>query len=195
MENLIKDICLLIIDMQYDFINKLSPLYVDECKDIIKNIKEILNIFRVKNLPRIFVKREHRKSGIDIDLTRQDLFNEKGGFLIEKEHGSEIVDELKPLNGEIIVIKRRFSAFFETELDLILRRMKIKTIILTGIQTPNCIRTTAFDAISFDYEVIVVSDGTKSKTEEIQISNLKDMEDVGIKILSTKNLLDMLKLF
>lgn len=193
MENSRNRICLLIIDMQYDFLEKKSPLFVDECKDIIPNIKEILNKFREKDLPRIFVKREHRKSGIDIDLTRKDLFIEKDGFLIEKSHGSEIIDELKPLSEEIVIVKRRFSAFFGTELDLILRRMDIKTIILTGIQTPNCIRATAFDGISLDYEVIVISDATKSKSEEIQKSNLNDMKEVGIKIFKTEKLLNMLK--
>lgn len=193
MENSRNKICLLIIDMQYDFLEKSSPLFVDECRDIIANIKDILNKFREMGLPRIFVKREHRESGIDIDLTRKDLFIEKGGFLIEKKCGSEIVDELKPLDNEIVIIKRRFSAFFGTELDLILRRMEIKTLILTGIQTPNCIRTTAFDGISLDYEVIVISDATKSKSEEIQKNNLNDMKDVGIKILKTEEILNMLK--
>lgn len=193
MENLRNKICLLIIDMQYDFLEKNSPLFVDECKDIIPNIKKILNKFREMGLLSIFVKRVHRKSGIDIDLTRKDLFIEKGGFLIEKKCGSEIVDELKPLDNEIVIIKRRFSAFFGTELDLILRRMEIKKLILTGIQTPNCIRTTAFDGISLDYEVIVISDATKSKSEEIQKNNLKDMKDVGIKILKTEEILNMLK--
>lgn len=188
-----KSLCLLIIDMQYDFIENSSPIFVNDCRDIIPNIKKILNKFREKNLPRIFVKREHRKSAIDIDSTRKNLFLKKGLFLIENEHGSEIVEELKPTNDEIIVIKRRFSAFFGTELDLLLRRMEIKTLILTGIQTPNCIRTTAFDAISYDYNVIVISDATKSKTDEIQNANLLDMKNVGIKILSTDELLDMLK--
>ncbi|MDI6861338.1 MAG: isochorismatase family cysteine hydrolase [Caldisericia bacterium] len=188
-----KNICLLIIDMQYDFIKSPSPVFVNECRDIIPNIQKILNRFREKNLPRIFVKREHRESGIDVDLPRRELFIKNGGFLIENNLGSEIINELRPNKDEIVVIKRRFSAFFGTELDFLLRRMEIKTLILTGIQTPNCIRTTAFDAISYDYEVIVISDATKSKTDEIQNANLLDMKEVGIKILLTNELLNMLK--
>lgn len=195
MKNKLNKYCLLIIDMQYDFLEKSSPLYVNDCKDIIPNIKEILNKFIEMDLPRIFVIREHRKTGIDVDLIRKKLFEEKGGFLIEKNHGSEIIDELKTLSEEIIIVKRRFSAFFGTELDLILRRMNVKTIILTGIQTPNCIRTTAFDGISLDYEVIVISDATKSKSEEIQKNNLNDMKDVGIRIFNTKELIELIKHF
>ncbi len=191
-ENL-ERICLLIIDMQYDFVDKKSPLYVNSCEYIIPNIKAILEKFREKNLPRIFVKREHRKSGIDIDKGRYELFKKENGILVENTMGSQIVEELKPLDNEIVVIKRRFSAFFGTELELILKRLDIKTLVLTGIQTPNCIRATAFDAISYDYDVIVISDATKSKSEEIQISNLKDLVDVNIRVIKTTEFLNMIK--
>jgi len=194
MENIRKNIALLIIDMQYDFLSKNSPLFVNDCKDVIMNIKEILTKFREKNLTRIFIKREHRKSGVDIDLVRLEIFK-KSGVLLENEFGSQIVDDLKPKNDEIVIVKRRFSAFFGTELDLILRRLGIKTLILSGIQTPNCIRATAFDGISYDYEVIVFSDATKSKNEKTQIQNLLDMQDAGIKILSTKDILNMLNFY
>ncbi|MBC7195200.1 MAG: cysteine hydrolase [Caldisericia bacterium] len=193
-ENLEK-ICLLIIDMQYDFVEKKSPLYVNTCEDIIPNIKKILEKCREKNLPRIFVKREHRKSGIDIDKGRYELFKKENGILVENTIGSQIVEELRPLDNEIVVIKRRFSAFFGTELELILKRLDIKTLVLTGIQTPNCIRATAFDAISYDYDVIVISDATKSKSEEIQISNLKDLIDVNIRVIKTTEFLNMIKLY
>lgn len=191
-ENL-ERICLLIIDMQYDFVDKNSPLYVNNCEYIIPNIKAILEKFREKNLHRIFVKREHRKSGIDIDKGRYELFKKENGILVENTMGSQIVEELKPLDNEIVVIKRRFSAFFGTELELILKRLDIKTLVLTGIQTPNCIRATAFDAISYDYDVIVISDATKSKSEEIQISNLKDLIDVNIRVIKTTEFLNMIK--
>ena len=61
----------------------------------------------------------------------------------------------------------------------------IRHIILTGTTTPNCIRTTCYDAISLDYEVTVLSDCTSSVTEEIQQSNLRDMANVGTHIISS----------
>lgn len=53
-------------------------------------------------------------------------------------------------------------------------------MVLCGVQTPNCIRQTAFDAIGYDYGVTVLSDATASASQEIQDSNLRDMRNVGV---------------
>ena len=87
---------------------------------------------------------------------------------------------------DFLLVKPRYSAFFNTGLDLILRRKGIRHVILTGTTTPNCIRTTCYDAISLDYEITVLSDCTSSVTEEIQQSNLRDMANIGAHIISSK---------
>ena len=79
---------------------------------------------------------------------------------------------------------KRYSAFFATELDMLLRRLRVDTVVLAGTTTPNCIRTTCYDAISLDYNTVVLSDCTSSASEEIQLSNLRDMANVGAQILS-----------
>lgn len=152
-----------------------------------------MSYFRENKLHLIFVKRLHRVDGSDVDKPRIELFNNTGGFLIEGTRGAEIVEELKPLPSEIVVVKKRWSAFFHTELDLILRRKKIQTLILGGVQTPNCIRASVTDAISLDYDVIVLEDGTASSNLEIQKSNLLDMENIGAKILRTDEVINLLK--
>jgi nicotinamidase-related amidase len=186
---------LLIVDMEYGFLDSKSPLFVDLGFEIVANIKKILNIYREKKLPIIFVKREHRKSGIDIDKTRVEIFKKSKGLILENDKSSEIIDDLKPLKDEIIVIKRRWSSFFGTELDILLRRLNIKNLIITGIQTPNCIRATVYDALSLDYNVIVISDATASKSEEIQKNNLFDIENLGVDVLTTDELIDILEKF
>jgi len=186
-------ICLLIIDMQYDFLDASSPLFVRGGPLIINNVRGILNYFRENKFHLIFVKRLHRVDGSDVDKPRIELFNNTGGFLIEGTRGVEIVEELKPLPSEIVVVKKRWSAFFHTELDLILRRKKIQTLILGGVQTPNCIRASVTDAISLDYDVIVLEDGTASSDLEIQKLNLLDMENIGAKILRTDEVINLLK--
>lgn len=82
------------------------------------------------------------------------------------------------------IVKQRYSAFFATELDMLLRRLRVDTVVLAGTTTPNCIRTTCYDAISLDYNTVVLSDCTSSASEEIQLSNLRDMANVGAQILS-----------
>ena len=186
-------ICLLIIDMQYDFLDASSPLFVGGGPSIISNIEKILNYFRENNQLVIFVKRLHRSDGSDVDKQRTALFRNTGGFLVEGSRGAEIIDQLKPLPSEIVITKKRWSAFFYTELDLILRRKKIQTLILGGVQTPNCIRASVTDAISLDYDIIVLEDGTASSNLEIQKSNLLNMENMGAKILRTDEAINLLK--
>jgi nicotinamidase-related amidase len=186
-------ICLLIIDMQYDFLDASSPLFVGDGPSIISNVREILNYFRENKFHLLFVKRLHRVDGSDVDKARIELFQRTGGFLIEGTRGAEIVEVIKPLSSEAVVIKKRWSAFFHTDLDLILRRMEIKTLIICGLQTPNCIRASVTDAISLDYDVIVLEDGTASSDLEIQKLNLLDMENIGAKILRTDEVINLLK--
>ncbi|MGB9770255.1 MULTISPECIES: cysteine hydrolase family protein [Caldisericum] len=183
------NIALLIIDMQEDFLNESSPLFVKGGKDIIPNIERLLSFFRKHNFPRIFVKREHR-SEVDIDKPRIPY---GGSVLLPNSKGASIVKPLLPTESEIVVIKKRFSAFFHTELDLILRRLHIDTLVITGVQTPNCIRATAVDGLSYDYDIIIASDGTASSSYEIQKVNLLDLKNMGAKVLETHEIIELIK--
>ena len=84
--------------------------------------------------------------------------------------------------GDYCIVKPRFSAFFSTQLDLLLRRLGVDTVILAGTTTPNCIRTTCYDALSLDYDVVVLADCTSSVTDEVQSANLRDMARIGARI-------------
>lgn len=99
---------------------------------------------------------------------------------------AEMPEGLKPQPGDYTIIKPRWSAFFHTELDLILRRLRVDTVILTGTTTPNCVRTTCYDANALEYNVVVLEDCCSSMTEEIQRANIADMERMGAVILSSQ---------
>lgn len=71
---------------------------------------------------------------------------------------------------------------------MILRRLGVDTVILAGTTTPNCIRTSCYDALSLDYNVIVLSDCTSSVTQEVQDANLADMARVGAQIMTLNEL-------
>jgi len=92
--------------------------------------------------------------------------------------GAEIINVLKPEKGEIIIPKRRYSGFFGTDLDLWLRELGIKTVILTGLVTNICVMYTSADASARGYEVIVVKDGTVALSLEDYEFALKQMENV-----------------
>jgi nicotinamidase-related amidase len=173
---------LLIIDMQNDFVRDGAPLAVGGAVEIIPNLQHVLDAFRRTDRPVLFVRRGHRADGSDIDLTRRSQFFGMGGFLVEGTPGAQIIEELAPREHEPVIVKRRWSAFFMTELLALLLRLGIKTLVLGGVNTANCIRSTAYDAISYDFAVTVLSDGTAAGTPDIQQANLDDMARVGINI-------------
>ncbi|MDR3585138.1 MAG: cysteine hydrolase [Desulfosporosinus sp.] len=182
----------IIIDMQKDFCQPGAPFEVTGAMNVVPYIKRTLAACRSHRIPVIHVFRYYRADGIDVELTRYDAFMKAGGACIQGTKGAEILDELKPIEGEYLIIKQRWSAFFQTELDCLLKRLGVEQIIVTGVQTPNCIRGTVWDANSLDYEVIVLTDGTGAKTTEIHIANLIDMESIGIKLMTTDDLIKSL---
>jgi nicotinamidase-related amidase len=91
---------------------------------------------------------------------------------------------MEPKPGDYTLVKPRWSAFFQTELDLLLRRLRVETVILIGTTTPNCVRTTCYDAVALDYNVIILPECCSSQTEEIQQANLADMERIGAQLLT-----------
>jgi nicotinamidase-related amidase len=178
------DVAVLVIDMQQDFLSPASPLFVEGGPAMVPNLQRALKAARSANESIVHVTRRHRATGIDVDQSRQALFAEVGGFLVAGTPGAEELPELAPAPWDFTIIKTRWSAFFATDLDALLRRLGTHTLILTGVQTPNCIRATANDALSLDYATTVLSDATASQTDEIQQSNLRDMAAMGVEIMT-----------
>jgi nicotinamidase-related amidase len=179
---------LLIIDMQNDFILEGRPLRVASAPAVIPKVLELLTAFRAKGLPVFHIVRVHRKDGADVEITRQALFR-KQPFAVEGTAGAAIVDPLAPHPGEYVIPKVRMSAFIGTELDLMLRTLGITDIVIAGIQTPNCIRTTTFDAIAYNYPVVLARDATGAQTDEIHDANVRDMQNIGVRTMTVRDLI------
>ena len=183
---------LLIIDMQKDFCLPGAPFEVYGAMKVSEKIKEALEACREYGLPVVHVFRYYRADGSDVELTRYDGFVKAGTSLVRGTESAEILDDLKPVDGEYLVVKQRWSAFFQTELDLLLRRLGVDQVVVTGVQTPNCIRGTVWDANSLDYEVIVLTDGTGAKTDAVHEANLLDMKNIGIQLITTEEFINSL---
>ncbi len=179
---------LLIIDMQNDFVLEGAPLSVAQGRTVIPKILEVLTKFRNEGIPVFHVLRVHRKDGSDVEIIRQDLFR-KQPFAVEGTHGAQVVDELAPAPGEYIIPKIRMSAFIGTELDLMLRNLGITSLVITGIQTPNCIRTTVFDAIAYNYPVTLIEDAVGARNDAVHRANVQDMANIGVRIMKTREFL------
>ena len=178
---------LLMIDMQRGFLSPASPLFIDGAPATVPACAGVIGFCRARGIPVIYVTREYRADGSDVERPRLAAWRAGGRPLspgCPAELSADLPASFGP--GDYHIRKPRYSAFFATELDLLLRRLGVRTVVLAGTTTPNCIRTTCYDAISLDYDVTVLSDCTSSRTEEIQRSNLRDMAAAGAVILSAR---------
>lgn len=174
---------LVIIDMQKDFVKAGHPMRVEGAFGSLARVVEALELFRELGWPVFHVVREYRADGSDVEITRFRRFVEQEKFAVPGTEGCEIVDELKPLPGEYRIVKNRFSAFMATELDFILRRLRIERIAVAGTQYPNCIRTTVFDGVSLGYEMTVLVDACSAATPEIARANILDIRNIGVECI------------
>ena len=184
----------IVIDMQYGFIDPASPLCIPYARGTVPACARVIAKAHESGIPVIFVNRSYREDGLDVEKTRLKTWETAKPMIpgAPLQLSAENPPELGRTPEDICIEKPRFSAFFSTKLDMVLRRMGIGHIYLMGTTTPNCIRTTCYDALSLDYEVTVLSDCTSSKIAEIQESNLRDMANVGAEIASSETLLQKL---
>lgn len=177
---------LIIIDMQNDFVLPGSPMCVAGAMAVIPNIQQLLDYFRKNSLPVFHLVREYRADGSDIEITRLRGFLAKEPYCVPGSQGCEIVQGLEPLSGEYRIVKNRFSAFMNTELDFMLRRLGVTDIAVCGVQYPNCIRTTIFDGVAFGYNVILVTDAAAAQTDAIARANITDIANIGVECVTTE---------
>ncbi len=170
--------------MQNDFVQPGAPAYVKGALATMPRIRKLLDYFRAQELPVFHIMREYRSDGSDVEITRVESFLKLRRYVVPGTKGSEIVAELQPLPGEYRIVKQRFSAFMNTELDLILRRLGITHLAVCGTQYPNCIRTTIFDAVAYGYHVVNITDATSAQSEEIATANIIDIRNIGVTCLS-----------
>lgn len=171
---------ILVVDMLCDFVLPGAPMRVAGALATVPAIAAFLEYGRKQHWAIVYVNRLHLASGIDAEMTRRHFFAEGRPFCVPGTPGAEVVDALKPLPDDLVVIKRRFSAFMGTSLDLILRGLGVKKVFVTGTQYPNCIRATAVDAMALDYETIVLTDCCSAATPEVAEANVFDLANMGI---------------
>ncbi len=151
----------IVVDMQSDFIVPGAPLETPMGRDIFPNLQRIIAYARQTGMRVIYTAHVHRRDGSDLGL-----FGEiwppigRGDALVDEQAGVDMVSEVAPMAEELIIKKHRYSGFFGTDLDMILRTGKIDTVVVTGVTTENCCHATARDAMFNGYRVAFISDAT-----------------------------------
>ena len=175
--------CLLIVDMLNDFVT--GSLGFDASKKIIKPNKELISFAHKNRIPVIYTCDSHLEN-IDFEFTKWDKHAIKG----KKE--SEIISELKPSKEDYVLYKRRYSAFFHTDLDLLLKELSVDTLIVTGLQTHICVLHTIASAFMLNFKTILAKEATMSNNIDEYHNALKYIQNIyGTKIYTNKEIYDL----
>ena len=174
---------LLIIDMQNDFVHPVTPVHVAGAAATVPVIRKLRESCRKHEIPVFHVIRSYSADGLTVERARLADFR-RTPFVVPGTLGAEIIKELTPEAGEKTVIKPRYSAFFQTSLDLMLKRLGVERVLVSGTQYPNCIRATVNDALSLDYAVSVITDACSAKTEAVAAANILDMRNLGAECIT-----------
>jgi nicotinamidase-related amidase len=169
-----KNIALIIVDMQNDFLHPdgFVPKYSQKIgvpensfellRKSIPFIKRLADFFRSQAKPVVYVYTAWKSdySDVAIPLRKMRGAARGAGALVEGSWGAEIIDELKPSAGTPMVMKKAYGGFFRTSLDQTLQSLGAKTLFMTGVATNFCVETTAREAVGYGYDIVMVRDAT-----------------------------------
>jgi len=162
---------LLVIDMQEFFLDPASPTFTCGGLAILPTVKRLIHAFREADRPVIYTCHVHHPDRIDVGI--MGWWWE--GMCVEGSVESNVHDDIAPLPKEKVILKHRYSAFYNTDLETVLRCLKVEDLVISGIMTNLCCESTTRDAYYRDYRVFFLADGTGSVNEEMHLASLLNL--------------------
>lgn len=157
---------LLVVDMLRDFIT--GPFAAPGGERLVFRVRRVLDRARARNMPVFFVCDAHAPDDAEFAVMPPHA--------VDGSAGAEIVDDLAPRAGEMVVKKRRYSGFYETRLADGLGELDVGTLALCGLQTDCCVMHTAADGFYRGFEIVILEDAVAARTEEGHRRALAEMK-------------------
>ncbi len=179
---------LLVIDMQDFFLDPNSPTFICGGLAILRKMEKLIHIFRTANRPVIYTCHVHHPQKLDAGIMGWWW----KGMCIEGTEDSKIHKRLSPRTNEKIIYKHRYSSFYNTDLETVLRCMKIQDLVISGIMTNMCCESTARDAYYRDYKTFFLADATGSINEQMHLATLLNLAFGFSYITTTKDIIKQL---
>lgn len=162
---------LLVIDMLNDFFR--SGHLMERREGLVNSINELLGAFRECGEPVTWVRQEFEPDLSDafLEMRRQAI-----AMTIAGTQGAEILPELDYATTDAVIVKKRYSAFFRTELDQVLEDTRTEHLVVAGVNSHACVRTTVIDAYQRDLAVVVAEDGVASSDPQHHVVTKKYLD-------------------
>jgi nicotinamidase-related amidase len=171
---------IIVVDMINDFVT--GKLGSDGARKIVANIVLLLKKAKEREIPVIYLRDAHSSDDKELGVW--------GEHAMKGTQGSEIIPQLQPEKNDIVIDKKWYSAFVDTQLHDILKQMGIDTIIFTGVSTDICVQNNVASAYFLEYKTIVLRDCTASLDEVSYEFSLKYMKNIfGTEITTSDKVL------
>jgi nicotinamidase-related amidase len=192
-----KNTAVIVVDMQNIWVHPRGTRYLPMSEDIVPKIQHLLQFCRANQMPVIYLHTTKRKDladvGIFADIKPQTHDADDVWSNFEGSPGAELYEPVKPAEGDILVKKFRYSGFYGTQLENLLRALGRDTIAITGVATNVCCDSTARDGAMRDFKVLFLSDCNASFSQEEQDATLRNFDKHFGVVMDSRALMTKLK--
>ena len=164
-------IALLVIDMQNSFLHPDGGNYYPAASDVVQPCLDLIGVAAATEAIIVHIADVHRDGFTDFEQPKLPFHGIEGGFDAAFFKGFGPQDRKR----EITLKKRRYSAFFATELSLFLREQGVDSVVICGVKTNVCVRATAQDAFGHGFDVSVVGDAVNTNRANLGDASLEDI--------------------
>lgn len=180
---------LIVVDMLNDFFER-SPVLAIERARLVASTNRLARGFRAAGLPVLWVRQEFSP---DLHDAFPEMRTNNISITIAGTSGCELLSELDRLPADSVIVKKRYSAFFGTDLDARLSDIRPDFLVVAGVNTHACVRMTVIDAYQRDHEVIVAADCVASNDPEHHDVTLRYLDGKVGRVLSTADILSLVE--
>jgi ureidoacrylate peracid hydrolase len=199
---------LIIVDMQNDFLHPdgsfayIAGAHPEAMIDMpflvgtIPHVKRLADAFRAAGRPVVYVvhvlKPDYSDAAFPFWRLGMQPTTDNRSHCVEGTWGAEVIVELKPVEGEQVIVKKGFGGFANTPLDTILRNMGVTTCVVAGVTTCVCVSNTVRGGVEYNYRMILVSDAVAEVSRDTHDSELKTMNRIFADVKTTDEVAEML---
>ncbi len=163
---------LVLIDLQNSFLHQDGENYYSNAQDIIEPCMQLIDAARKGNRLIVYVVDRHRDGFKDFEKLKLPQ------HALDSTMDGQLIDELAVQSErlEILLPKRRFSAFFGTDLQLMLQEQKVDRLVIAGVKTNLCVRSTIQDAFGYGFKCLLPREATNSNRAHLAEASLEDID-------------------